>query len=122
MEIRDNSIALSMPTGSMPWDSRNGISVQQAKDVTLRVVDNSITSPERTALSGDSAASGIWLWQLDDSDLYLSGNTVANPVYGIRAQEMTNSVNWWIKRLNARGVDYPVYYDNSVKNAPQRNP
>ena len=122
MEIRNNTIQLSQPADAMPWESRNGITVQQAKDVTLKVAHNSITAPERNALMDGSSQSGIWLWQIEKSDLYFMGNTITNPVYGVRAQEMPNSVHWWIKGLNARAVDYPVYYDNSVKNAPKRTP
>jgi len=125
VEIRGNTIKIESPMTDTPFEQqRQGISIERAVDVTLKIARNSITAPAATERSPLSAQftddAGIWLWELDDSDIFITDNSVTNTVYGIRAQQFTKSVHWTVGSLKTQGVAQPVYYDNSVPNHPRR--
>ena len=126
VEIRGNTIKLGSQMADTPWDQqRQGITVERAVDVTMRIAGNTITSPsqsERSPLASQFADdAGILLWEVGDADIFITGNSVANTVYGVRAQDFSKSVHWTIRSLKTQGVAQPVYYDNSVANHPRRS-
>ena len=127
VEVRGNTIKLGSQMTDAPFfdQPRHGISVERAVDVTLKIVDNAVTSPaasERSPLTSQTADdAGIVFWDLDDSDIFISRNSVSNTFYGVRAQQFTKSVQWTIRSLSTEGVSQSVYYDNSVPNHPRRD-
>lgn len=126
VEVAGNTIKLEAPMTDTPFDQqRNGISVERTEDVTVKILRNSITAPAQADRSPlmtqfvDDA--GIWLWGADKGDIFIANNEVTNTIYGVRAQDFTNSVQWTIRDLKTSGVSQPIYYDNSVKNHPDRD-
>lgn len=126
MEISDNKIVLHRTKDATQRFGfpRNGIDVSQAQEITLRILDNTITGPEAgdalTDLTGESEVAGINLQNFDKGDLLLSGNAVTRAAYGIRAYDFTETVNWTIQELTANEVGQDVYWDSTVANAPKR--
>ena len=126
VEVSDNKIVLHRSEDVMErFSSRNGIDVSRARDITLRVLDNTIVGPEAPDAVGSLTAdweevSGISLWDVDKGDLFLSGNSVSRAVYGIRAYDFSKTVNWTIGELATSEVDQAVYWDSSVENPPRR--
>ncbi|HEX2057396.1 MAG TPA: hypothetical protein VHI71_03420 [Actinomycetota bacterium] len=124
-EISDNKIVLH-PTEDVTqrFYARNGIDVYRAVDVTLRILDNTVTGPEAgdalSSLTGEADVAGINMWTLDKSDILLSGNAVTRAAYGIKASDFSKTVNWTIAELATNDVDQDVYWDSSVENPPQR--
>ncbi len=126
VEISDNKIVLhrSEDVTEKFW-SRNGIDVGQAREITLRILDNTIVGPEAPDAVGSLTAdwepvSGINLWSVDKGDLFLSGNSVSRAAYGIKAYDFTKTVNWTIGELVTNEVDHSVYWDSSVANQRRR--
>jgi hypothetical protein len=123
MDIRNNTITLARAATAMPWEQFDGISVWQAKDVTLNIVGNTVVAEaaeNRDPLEAQYANdSGIFLQSLRDSDVFIRDNAVSNSVYGVRGSDMSKDVQWTIGGLKTQSVTYPVYYDNSVKNQPK---
>ncbi|HEX2294527.1 MAG TPA: hypothetical protein VHN37_04385 [Actinomycetota bacterium] len=125
MEISDNKIVLhNTEDVSQRFSTRNGIDIYQAQDITLRVLDNTITGPDTgdalSTLTGEADVAGINLWNIDKGDLFLSGNAVTRAAYGIKAYRMTKTVNWTIAELVTNEVAQDVYWDSSVENPPER--
>jgi hypothetical protein len=125
VEISDNKIVLHRSEDvTQRFSSRNGIDVAQAQDITLRILDNTITGPGAadavTEMMGTEAVAGINLWSVDKGDLFLSGNSVSKATYGVRAYDFTKTVNWTIEELVATDVDQDVYWDSTVENPPRR--
>ncbi|MDQ4126208.1 MAG: hypothetical protein M3134_11520 [Actinomycetota bacterium] len=126
MEISDNKIVLQHTKDATQrlWSPRNGIDVYKAQDITLRILDNTITGPDGgdalTGVTGESEVSGINLSDVDKGDIFLSGNSVTRAAYGIKASRFTKTVNWTISELVAKDVGQDVYWDSSVENAPER--
>ncbi|MFN2595291.1 MAG: hypothetical protein ABR579_10430, partial [Actinomycetota bacterium] len=122
VELRGNKITLARTPQDM-GTNYTGISVQQAQGLTLRIVGNKITqtTDQVDATTGqDASDEGIWMDRLKTAKVYLFNNTVNGSAYGIRAQEFEDSVMWWVGNLHTTGVQYPVYWDNTVKNHPRR--
>jgi hypothetical protein len=125
VEISDNKIVLHRTEDvTQRFWARNGIDVYQAKDITLRILDNAIVGPEAgdalSSMTGEREVAGINLWNFDKGDLFLSGNSVSRAAYGIRASDFSKSVNWTISELVTNEVGQSVYWDSSVENAPRR--
>ncbi|HYO61379.1 MAG TPA: hypothetical protein VEU29_05725 [Actinomycetota bacterium] len=125
MEISDNKIVLHRTEdATQKFMPRNGIDVNQAQDITLRILDNKITGPGApdtvTAALGSESIAGINLWTIDKGNIFLSGNSVSNADYGIKASDFTETVKWTIEELVASDVGQAVYWDSSVANAPER--
>lgn len=125
MEISDNKIVLK-PTEDVTqrFGARNGIDVYQAQDISLRIVDNTITGPGAgdalSELTGETQVAGINLWNFDLGDLFISGNSVSRTAYGVKASDFSKTVNWTIEELVTNEVGQSVYWDSSVENAPKR--
>ena len=102
--------------------SRYGIQVWDATDVNLRIVGNKIDSEVKPNAATDmwKRTSGIFLEEMDLSNVYVTGNRVANTYYGVNARYFTPTVKWWVKNLNTKNVDEAVHYDESVSNPPRR--
>lgn len=126
VDIRNNKVSLERNSNDYPWTAKDGISLWAAKDATVRVVGNTVIGedPQKRDLLDErfSADSGINLYDIDLADVYLEDNKVANMLYGVRAAQMTESVRWIVSGLTTSGVSQAVYWDNSVKNAPERRP
>ena len=125
MEISDNKIVLSHTEDvTQRFWVRNGIDVYRAKDITLRVLDNTITGPGAgdalSEMTREADVAGINLWSLDIGDLFLSGNSVSRAAYGIKASDFSKTVNWTIQELVTNEVGQDVYWDSSVENPPRR--
>ncbi len=126
MEISNNKIVLR-PTAdaTQKFYSRHGIDVGQAQDITLRILDNTITGPEAGDAVDDltrtsELVAGINLWNVDKGDLFLSGNSISRTAYGIKASDFSKTVNWTIEELVTNDVARGVYWDSSVHNPPRR--
>jgi hypothetical protein len=121
VELRGNRISLARsPDG---FNSYTGITVTQAQHLTLKIVGNTVTETMDMAdstLSQNAGDVGIWMDKLTNAHVYLMHNDIKTVGYGIRAQEFTDSVQWWVGGLHTSGVLYPVYWDNSVANHPHR--
>jgi hypothetical protein len=121
-DIKDNRISLAEDRF---FTQLNGIEVDQAQAMTLRVTGNSITGWR--AADGDPMSffegfdndAGILLNTIDDADVAIVHNSVANRVNGVRATQMTPTVRWRISDLKTSGVDNRVAYDDTVSNKPQ---
>lgn len=126
MEISDNKIVLQRTKDTtQKFSGRNGIDVNQALDITLRILDNTIVGPEAPDAVGSLTKDweqtiGINLWNVDKGDLFLSGNSVTRAAYGIKAYDFTKTVKWTIEELVTNEVEQDVYWDSSVENAPKR--
>lgn len=127
-EIRDNKIVMQPSKDLTLFRARHGIDVAQARDITLKIVNNSVTGIETDdAVTSakeswwDSMA-GINMWQVDEGDIFLSGNTISHAAYGIRASQFSETVNWTISELTTSDVDQSVYWDSSVHNPPRQDP
>lgn len=126
MEISNNKIVLQQTQDALQkFSVRNGIDVSRAQDITLRILDNSIVGPDAGDALDDLAdnrdqVAGINLWDIDKGDLFLSGNSVSKTAFGIKAADMTKTVNWTIEELVTNEVSQGVYWDSSVHNAPRR--
>jgi hypothetical protein len=125
VDIRNNKISLTKSTTAMPWEQADGISVWQAKDVTLNIVGNTVAAEatEQSSALDDQFKSdtGVLLQAIRDADIFIRDNLVTSFFYGVRGSDMSKDVNWTIEGLKAESVTYPVYYDNSVKNQPKRH-
>ncbi len=123
VEIADNVVTLQRPdTGAL--EPRYGVEVWNAKDLQLRIVGNRIVSEiEENAITDKwQRTAGIFLQELDEADVFITDNEVANTWYGVRASYMSESVAWSVRSLRVRGVQEDVYYDQSVSNPPRRDP
>lgn len=108
-----------------PFDVRYGIEVRDARDLKLRIEDNTILAPAPvvdvpgpTNLQAQGA--GILLQRLQRATVSIIGDRVSNRQFGVHASSMSESVQWTVKGLVTDGVDEPVSYDESVKNRPRR--
>lgn len=124
--IRNNQISLAAPETTDLWQERDGITVDQATDVTVNIVGNVINGPEpeqgALAPPWDQASSGIRLFTIDKADIHIFNNKVTNRYYGVWASQFTPSVWWWVSDLKAPGATEVVYYDQSVSNKPNSSP
>ena len=123
MTIVDNVITLQRDD-TQALDPRYGIQVWDAKDLDLVIAGNQIVSEieESAATKLWQRTAGIFLESMDIADIDLSTNDVANTYYGIRASYFTETVQWRVAGLQVEGVQEDVYYDESVKNPPERSP
>ncbi|MDQ3645854.1 MAG: hypothetical protein M3345_02850 [Actinomycetota bacterium] len=127
VEIRDNTVTLSKDQTRATLRTLHGITIQQAEDIKLKIIDNVVTGPPpaegQLSLPTDDwwdAQAGIWLRDIDKGVVHLYGNTVSHREMGIRAERMTASVRWIIDGLSVDEVGQDVYYDDTVANPPER--
>ena len=123
VEVTDNVITLQRPDSDV-LATRHGIEVWDVKDLELRITGNSVVSEiEQDALTNTwLRTSGIFLESVDEADVFITDNKVANTWYGVRASRFSESVDWWVKQLETRQVREAVHYDESVANPPRRDP
>ncbi|MEA2517530.1 MAG: hypothetical protein QOG16_1368 [Actinomycetota bacterium] len=124
MQIEGNDITLTYPEDDLTFGSGyDGITVWDAKDVDLNIINNSIRydgSADPLAQDNEySTARGISLRTLDKSDVTIGGNYIENFFYGIYASDMSNTVFWRVFDLETKGVSDQVAWDSNVKNEPQ---
>lgn len=124
VDIRNNDISLARELRDNLWSRKDGITIYRAVDAVVKVEDNVVRGEsveQRDPLDERFASdSGILLYDIDKANIYLSGNSVSNLLFGVRAAHMTESVHWWISALDTKAVEHAVYWDNSVKNQPRR--
>jgi hypothetical protein len=128
MELRNNRITL-IEDQIDPWlQTLHGITVWQAEDINLKVIDNTILGQPTEELPGDVRTNywdydaGIFLQGLNKGFLQLYGNLVTNRETGVYASSMTKSVRWVVGGLQTKNVQRSIYYDSSVQNKPERRP
>lgn len=125
MTIARNDITMLYGDERLPFELHNGITIWNAEDVDLKIVDNAI----RYDGSGDPLAvddqwqneSGIRLQTLRMADVWILRNFVQNMFYGVRASNMNETVRWRVSDLETDGVSEPISYDQSVKNKPEKD-
>jgi hypothetical protein len=121
LELKDNLITLAND-GPLTFRDYNGIEVQRAQDVTLRIAGNRIAGAPRSdgplGLLNRGRDSGVYLHELDKADIWITDDTVSNRSYGVRAEKFTPTVHWVIRDLETHHVDQSVYTDDSVKDSP----
>jgi hypothetical protein len=125
MHIANNVISLERTDDEVLGGYLHGIAINDATDINLRVVGNSIkqTASDMDSLTqANSGDAGIHLGRFDLGDLYLADNSVTDMAYGVYAQDLTKTVHWAVTGLKTTRVGMPVYYDNSVQNQPKRSP
>ena len=121
VHIGDNVITLEQPDTDL-LDARYGIQVWDARDLELQITGNKIVSEIEDDVTTPSwqRTAGIYLQELDDSDVFVSDNDVSNTWFGVRATSFSESVEWWVTGLQTNNVEEAVYYDQSVSNKPRR--
>ncbi|HEY7876236.1 MAG TPA: hypothetical protein VIG64_14065 [Actinomycetota bacterium] len=123
VHIADNSISLERADAE--FSTLHGIAINDATDITLRVVGNSI---KQTAADTDNLTqlhnsdAGIWLGRFDLGNLEIADNSVTDMAYGVYARELSKTVDWSVFGLKTNRVGMDLYYDNSVQNQPRRSP
>jgi hypothetical protein len=128
MKIKNNKVFVQQADfeADDTFSSKDGIAISQANDVNLSIVGNTVDgSYGETDVTTDiqkrfDYGSGIYLWDLNQAKVKILDNTVIDRTYGVHASSMSDSVKWWIAGLRTSGVEDDVYYDNSVKNEPER--
>ena len=122
LDIVDNRISLDEDRF---FFNRNGIELDQAQAMTLRISGNAVTGwwpaaddPMAFFEAFDDHA-GVFLNTLDDASVQIVHNSVANRMSGVRATQMTRTVHWTVRDLKTSGVERPVSYDDSVANKPE---
>jgi hypothetical protein len=123
LDILDNRISLAKDD-FLSFKQLNGIEIDQAQAVLLRINGNAITAWR--ASKDDSLSmletwdndAGVLLNTMDSANVEITHNSVTNRINGVRATQMTALVQWKIKDLATRGVDHAVSYDSSVANKP----
>ena len=127
VEIANNQISLSRDQ-LRPYRATHGIYVHAARDLHLDIAGNRVLGPapdetmETLTLDRWDQGAGIFLHEFDKAMIHLRENEVTNRPFGIRAAQFSKTVRWMIHGLKTKGVDQPVYYDNSVKNQPEEGP
>ncbi len=131
LEIRNNTINFVQEDNSNPfrWEEPAGISIYRATDVHMTISGNKITrKDERSSASGTQvpffsrrSLSGVTLYYIDKAQIHIANNFVSAMDFGVSAQQMTESVEWWIHGLQTESVAQDVYWDNSVENPPHRD-
>lgn len=125
INVRRNQIALERDVEELT-NGRHGILVRQARYLTLNITGNRVTGPnvladndlvkiEREIYNG----AGIRLDVLEEADVHIYDNRVANRKYGVHASNLPRSVHWWIDGLRVDNVKQDIYYDETVVRKPR---
>jgi len=123
LDIKNNTISVARDLDDV-FAEIHGINVRRARGLMLHVVGNTVTAtldegdPVTTEWARDA---GIFLHDLDAAHVVLADNRIAGAPFGIYASFFTESVHWSISDLETSEVEQPVYWDESVKNPPQRD-
>jgi hypothetical protein len=124
MEIANNDITVLYPEDDLVFGGNyDGITVSNAKDVDLKIMNNAIrydgSADPIEADNDTSSARGITLRRLKDADVWIGGNYVENFFYGAYASDMSETVTWRVFDLVTKGVSDQVAWDSNVKNKPR---
>lgn len=131
LELKNNRIELIQEGDRDPFFSYEepaGITIHQAKDVHMMIKGNKITNQVETNALRDAdlpflvpyETAGIRLHHIEKSEIHIGNNSVGATDYGVFAQHMPASVDWWIHGLAVKKVPMDVYWDNTVANPPRR--
>lgn len=106
------------------WTFRDlhGIEVRQAQDVDLLIDGNRVVGKKAAdgafGMFDQDRNAGIFVHTLDKADVTIANNSVMERTFGVRAEQFTDSVRWFISDLHTRNVEDPVYSDKTVKDSP----
>ena len=92
----------------------DGIVLQSVKDAKVYVHGN-VVEKGQLQLAGTSA---ILMNEFRNATVHVTGNSFGAYKYGVRAATFAEDVHWVVERNVGSGVRYPVYWDESVANAP----
>ena len=132
LELKNNRIELVQEGDRdhlFSYEEPAGISIHQAKDVHVMIKDNQITNKVETNAVRDAQipffvpyeTAGIRLYRIEKAEIHIGSNSVASTDYGVFAQQMPESVDWWIHGLAVKQVQMDVFWDNTVANPPNRD-
>ncbi|MCA1833434.1 MAG: hypothetical protein ABR548_08515 [Actinomycetota bacterium] len=124
VDIASNRVTLERDSVN-PFKVVQGIEIDQARYLTLRIRSNVINGPAPLVdvaqlHSLQTQGAGIVLNQLDHAYVTITSDRVSERQFGVQAVQLSKSVTWVVKSLATTNVDQPVSYDASVANAPQR--
>ncbi|HUR70038.1 MAG TPA: hypothetical protein VM370_12395 [Candidatus Thermoplasmatota archaeon] len=103
----------------------DGIVVSDVKNAHVYVTDNKVEKDDRGILGLGVAKglgggqTGILLQRFRNSTIHLDGNALGDYKYAIRASQFDADTTWSVGQNSAPGAEYPVYWDDSVPNAPE---
>jgi hypothetical protein len=106
LEIFNNSIVKPV--------AGDGITVQDVRDAAVLIHGNHVEKGP-LQLSGTAAIS---LLRFKNSTVAVMGNDLGAYEHGVQAHDFDGNTTWSVADNQAPGVAYPVYYDSTVKNAP----
>lgn len=124
LDILANEISLERDVAHST-DVLQGITVEQARDVQLRISKNTIEGAKPPVdvnalrpfiVRGE----GIVLDGLERATVMIDGGLISDRQFGVRALGLPKSVRWTVRGVKMAGVQTPVTYDSSVANAPGR--
>lgn len=93
----------------------DGLVVQDVQDAKVLIEGNLVERGEMQLAAG----AGILLGSFRNSSITIVDNTLGDYEYGIRAANFDRITTWAVGRNSAPGSAYPVYWDDSVPNAPE---
>jgi hypothetical protein len=98
----------------------DGVLVQDIRNARVIVQENRVEKGEGLLGLGlmGTSASAIMLHRFVNSSVELSDNWLGAYRYGIRAADFDANTTWTVGANDAPGVEYPVYWDESVANEP----
>ena len=99
----------------------DGLVVESVRNARVVVEGNRVEKGEDLlpVALGESSASGILLYGFQNATVELANNWLGPYRYGIRAAEFDANTTWSVGPNDAAGVEHPVYWDDSVANAPE---
>lgn len=119
--VKNNKISLARQMDEV-FQYKPGISVTQARGMTMKVVGNRVTAEASedplTGMWGSDA--GIELRTLENATVYVIDNFVAGVPVGLTASGFAPTVKWYLDDFRTSGVEERVRYDES--NPPEESP
>ena len=126
VEVSGNRVTVERDVRDVGF-GRHGITVQEARDVKLHIMKNTISGAdmvqEEDLLKLEknlNTGAGIRLMLLEKAKVHLGGNKVSHRDYGIWATGFPRSVKWWVHELRTADVEKPIFYDSTVHNPPNQ--
>lgn len=107
VEVRGNRIVEPL--------AGDGLVLQDVTNAFVDIRDNEVGRGD-LPLSGTSA---IFLTRFHNSTVSVGGNQLGAYKYGVRASQFSNTTTWSVRDNDAPGVEFPVYWDDTVANAPE---
>ncbi len=141
LEIRENTIdfkapdsedllGLEFPWWNEPYERTAALRVFAAKEVTMVVEGNSISYQDTERQAGPlSVVNNLWGYNdihptaidvrlIKDADITIADNTARGFTIGVRAHEFDELTVWRLAGNDFGSAKHPVFYDDSVQNAP----